>query len=73
MDRIKRLVALVRNYIGDELAWDVNLVLDRNEVPALRLDGQGRLGWTTWLGERLEKKDADDLVFDPSLFVNLRN
>ena len=38
--RIWRLVALVRNYAGDELAWDVNLVLKREEVPPLSLDGR---------------------------------
>jgi len=41
----------------------VNLVLKREEVPPLRLDGQYRLGWTTWLGERTVKTDADDLIF----------
>jgi predicted component of type VI protein secretion system len=61
--RIRRLVALVRNYAGDEWAWDVNLVLKREEVPLLSLDGRSRLGWTTWLGERTVKTDADDLIF----------
>ncbi len=62
-ERVKSLVALVRAYAGDEWAWDVNLVLKREEVPPLRLDGQYRLGWTTWLGERTVKTDADDLIF----------
>ena len=62
--RIRRLVALVRNYAGDELAWDVNLVLKREEVPLLSLDGRSRLGLTAWLGKRSAARDADDLVFD---------
>lgn len=62
-DRIIRLVALVRNYAGDEWAWDVNLVLKREEVPRMSLDGKSRLGWTTWLGQRTVEEDADDLVF----------
>ena len=61
-DRINALVALVRNYIGDELAWDMNLVLKEENVPALRLDGSCQLGWTTWLGARPSRKDADDLI-----------
>ena len=69
-DRIRRLVTLVRNYIGDELAWDVRLILKREEVPAARLDGNSRLGWTTWLGERVSEKDADDLFFNAFGYVS---
>jgi type VI secretion system protein ImpH len=68
-DRIRRLVTLVRNYVGDELAWDVRLILKREEVPATRLDGNSRLGWTTWLAERVSEKDADDLVLDAFGYV----
>ncbi len=64
-DSLRRLVALVRNYIGDELGWDLNLILKREEVPQLKLGESGRLGWTTWLGERQAESDADDLVLDP--------
>ena len=63
-DRIGRLVPLVRNYSGDELAWDVCLVLHREEVPSARLDGGYRLGWTTWIGERETDEDAKDLILD---------
>jgi type VI secretion system protein ImpH len=68
-DRIRRLVTLVRNYVGDELAWDVKLILKREEVPAARLNGNSRLGWTTWLGERVCGKDADDLVLNAFNYV----
>lgn len=60
-DSLKRLAAIVRNYIGDELEWDLNLVLKKEAVPPLLLGRQGRLGWTTWLMERRLDKDADDL------------
>lgn len=72
-DRIRRLVALVRNYAGDEWAWDVNLVLKREEVPRLSLDGQSRLGWTAWLGDRTAETDADDLVFTAPVSATLHN
>ncbi|MDY0042624.1 MAG: type VI secretion system baseplate subunit TssG [Desulforhabdus sp.] len=68
--RIGQLVALIRNCTGDELAWDVRLTLKRSEVPAARLGGDHRLGWTTWLGDRPGKKDADDLVLDAFATVN---
>ena len=69
-NRIKRLVAMVRNYIGDELAWDLQLVMLRDEVPAVRLSGRCRLGWTTWLGERKTADHADDLILDAFAAAN---
>ncbi len=63
-ERIRRLIALVRNYIGDELAWDLKLVLKRQDVPAMDLTSGFRLGWTTWLGKKAEATDADDLTID---------
>lgn len=71
--RIRRLVALVRNYAGDEWSWDVNLVLKHKEVPLMSLDGRSRLGWTTWLGKRSVAKDADDLVFSAPISESLHN
>jgi type VI secretion system protein ImpH len=63
-ESIGRLVPLVRNYIGDELAWDLRLVLKKEEVPPARLDGAARLGWNSWMGERSRTTDAQDLVVD---------
>ena len=59
-----RLVPIVRNWAGDALAWDVNMVLRRDEVPAIRLGQQGRLGWTTWLMPRPSPADAADLFLE---------
>lgn len=59
------LTAVVRNYSGAELAWDVNLVLRHEEIPPLRLDGEGQLGWTTWLGKKPGGADGDDLTLNP--------
>ena len=60
-----RLSAVVRNYIGDELEWDANLVLKRAEVPELCLDGGAQLGWTTWLGNPPAGRRIDDLLLNP--------
>ena len=56
----------VRNYLGVELAWDAQVVLKRDEVPAARLGNYGQLGWTTWLGMPPGKrsKDVDDVMLD---------
>jgi len=69
-NRIRHLASLVKNYSGDELAWDVMLVLKKEEVPSLSLDGRSRLGWTTWLGERQVQTDADDLVLNVLAVIN---
>lgn len=62
---LRRLVAFSRNYLGFQFAWDLNLVLRREEVPALKLDGGGQLGWTTWLPAARFDRDPADLVIDP--------
>ena len=61
-----RLIPIVRNYAGDTLLWDVNIVLKCSDVPAAVLGKQGRLGWTTWLGQRRKLEDAADLYLDAS-------
>jgi type VI secretion system protein ImpH len=60
-DSLKKLLAIVKNYIGDEMQWDLNLVLKKEEVRGLRLGDDGYMGWNTWLGVRESEHDADEL------------
>jgi type VI secretion system protein ImpH len=62
--RLPELVDWVRTYLGFELEWDLNLTLRHDEVPATRLGGGVRLGWTSWLGQRPSTADAADLSLD---------
>jgi len=62
----RRLIPIVRNYAGDVLVWDVNLILKREQVPPTELGRFGRLGWTTWIGHRRANTDAADLFLDAS-------
>lgn len=62
---LKELVALVRNYAGDELVWDVNLILRGEDIPPTVLDGSSQLGWTSWIGDRRGPIDAYDLMLNP--------
>lgn len=64
-DSSKRLRALVRNYVGDSMNWDVKLVLKKEKVPCLSLGEDDLIGLNTWLGERTSEDDADDLVLEP--------
>jgi len=60
-DSLARLVAMVRNYAGDQYTWDLNLILKQEEVPTARLGRFGHLGWTTWLHTERRAGDASDL------------
>lgn len=60
----ERLIDWLKQYVCFELEWDARLVLVRNEVPKSRPGRYGRLGWTTWLGKRAHKTDADNLTLN---------
>ncbi len=65
-EALARVKAVVRNYVGDQLDWDLSPVLAQAEVPRLRLGAGGRLGLTTWLASGPLGRDGDDLKLDPS-------
>lgn len=66
-DSLRRLRAIVRNYLGDVLDWDVKLILGRRHAPKAVLGQQGRLGWTVWLGDPDHGQDRDDLCLHPNV------
>ncbi len=59
------LLRWMQQLLGDELFWDAELILKKEEVPPTRLgasSGQApRLGWLSWLGERPRTRDARDV------------
>ena len=65
---LARLRALVRQWVGVELAWDLQVLLLRDQVPPLRLGGAaggaGALGRSAWLGAYRKPGDADAYVID---------
>jgi type VI secretion system protein ImpH len=62
---LDKLAGVVRNYLGDTLDYDVNVVLKGDEVPAAQLGGDTRLGQTSWIGTRATDEDAKDLFLEP--------
>lgn len=62
---LERLEALVRQCVGDEFSWDLQLVLQEDEVPEVCLGKMGQLGWSSWLGTSEAQGDRNDVVFDP--------
>jgi type VI secretion system protein ImpH len=64
-DSLRRLKDWVKNYVGEDLAWDVQLILKKEEVPAAQLGRSGRLGWSTWTKAQAMTRDADNLILNP--------
>jgi type VI secretion system protein ImpH len=64
-DRLERVAQFVRTYVGPEFDFDIQPVLRADEVPALRLGGEGspQIGWNSWLISRPAILDADDARF----------
>lgn len=63
---LKQLVAAVKTYVGEEKAWDLQLVLRQADVPPTRLGQSGRVGLSTWMGRRQSSADADEVLLRPA-------
>ncbi|CAM5628734.1 Type VI secretion protein OS=Rhodanobacter lindaniclasticus OX=75310 GN=B1991_03530 PE=4 SV=1 [Rhodanobacter lindaniclasticus] len=64
-EALRQLVAAVKTYVGEEKAWDVQLVLKKTEVPVTRLGRDGRTGLTTSMGSPRHDADVDEVVLQP--------
>jgi type VI secretion system protein ImpH len=60
-NRLKTLRDMVRNYIGFEFSWSLNLLLKEDQVPTAQLGESARLGWSSWLHTENRMKCAEDL------------
>jgi type VI secretion system protein ImpH len=69
---LEKLAALVRNCVGDELKWDVRLVLDPAATDQLELSSGSRLGWNTRLGPARNQRPGEDVIVDPFLLQTKR-
>jgi type VI secretion system protein ImpH len=64
--RLETLAHLVRTYVGDELTWDVKLVMLPEERRQIALGRGTRLGYDAWLGgNRAAGVGTEELVVDP--------
>jgi type VI secretion system protein ImpH len=64
-DSLPMLIDLVRNYIGEELMWELQLILRKEEVPPIQLGESGHLGLNAWTEPEDLPNDADDFSLDP--------
>lgn len=58
----KKLADMVRLYVGVELDWEVQLILERTKIPQPILGQQVCLGWTVWIGVHSDEQEADELI-----------
>ena len=65
-ESMQRLLAWVKNYVGLTLDWDVRLVLQKEEMPPLRLGGATRMGWSTWLASAPPLRNPDQMLINPA-------
>jgi type VI secretion system protein ImpH len=68
-ESLKRLLAWVKNYVGLTLDWDVRVILQKEDMPPLRLGGPTRMGWSTWLASAKPARDLDQMVIYPALIT----
>lgn len=65
-ESLKRLVDLVRSYVGDEMSWELQLVMKREDTDTTRLGGRAQLGMNSWLLSRPLSEDPSDMVIEPA-------
>lgn len=61
-DKLKQVATILKNYLGLEMTWDVNLILKKEEIPKTKLGEYGQLGWTSWLNNKPPQEDSDGFL-----------
>jgi type VI secretion system protein ImpH len=65
---LRKLIELTRFLVGQALAFDVQVILEKEQVPPCRLLDKGdqapRLGWMSWLKTSEFQADATDAIFE---------
>jgi type VI secretion system protein ImpH len=61
----QRLRDWVRQYLGNEFVWEVQLLLAAEPQSVTRLGGAQRLGLSSWLGESAAQHAHDSLCYSP--------
>ena len=64
----KPLRSLLRFWTNEEIDFEVQLVLEREEVPRCQLGGQGdsapQLGWVTWMKSKPMERHPEETIFN---------
>lgn len=60
---------IVRQYIGDQLQWDVQVILNKQFLPPFELSYYGELGRSLWLYSETPQDDVADLIIEPEEMI----
>lgn len=64
----KPLRALLRFWTNEEIDFEVQLILNREEVPPCQLGGEGdgapQLGWVTWMKSKPMERHPEETIFN---------
>ncbi|MEO1881498.1 MAG: type VI secretion system baseplate subunit TssG [Methylococcales bacterium] len=63
-NKLESMRSFVRNYIGFEYNWDINLILKKEQVPTAQLGKYAQLGWTSWLEADKREREVNDLYLN---------
>ncbi|WP_175948279.1 type VI secretion system baseplate subunit TssG [Burkholderia pyrrocinia] len=65
---LPRLVEWVRAFVGDELAWEVELRIAPGDVPPAMIGDTQQLGWSAWLGGTAGDALVTGMRFEPEQY-----
>lgn len=65
--RMERLMRLIRHYLPPGIDYDIQIVLDRRDIPETQLGGAtpSRLGWNSWSRLAPAANDSGDAIIRP--------
>lgn len=70
---LSALIELVRAFVGYEYVWDVQLLMQRQQVQTAQLGGAQQLGWTTWLAQNEQQNPSQEpiegMVMEPEAYA----
>ncbi len=72
--RVENLRRLVRLYLGPILDFDIQVILDRRDIPETQLGGGGakvRLGWNAWARSEPAAADSDEAIVPGGIVPDL--
>jgi type VI secretion system protein ImpH len=74
-EELGKLMEVTQFVVGQALSFDVQVILDKDDIPECRLTSEGegaaRLGWMSWLKTKEFKADAREAVFGQALAAGL--
>lgn len=56
--KLKQINETIKNYMRDEIQWEIILLLKKSAIPKTIIGQHGQLGWTSWLAQNKAVKNT---------------